>query len=323
MTVEFHNTKNTIWNAIQQTILRAGFVVADVRSIDKKQGSFNQVTASGAVKQDLVISAYKPRSGFEERFLEHAGTTDGAWEFVRQHLAQLPIVVQTNGHLETLSERQDYLLFDRMVAFHIQRGATVPLSAGQFYAGLEERFPARDGMYFLPEQVPEYDRARLQAESVAQLSLFVNDEKTTIQWLRQQLDPKLGGEPQTYQDLQPQFLRQLHQAKHEALPELGLLLDQNFLQDEEDRWYVPDPHEVSDLEKLRRKTLLREFKTYLEGKKKLKQFRTEAVRAGFADAYDRKDFETILNVAQRLPKDVLQEDPDLLMYYDAASLRAD
>ncbi len=323
ITIEFHNSQNSVWNAIQQSLMSAYFIVADVRILDKDHSTFNQAAGGGAVKQDLVISAYKPRTGFEQRFLEQSGTVEGAWEFVRQHLAQLPIVVQTNGHLETLSERQDYLLFDRMVAFHIQRGATVPLSASQFYAGLEERFPARDGMYFLPEQVPEYDRARLQAESVAQLSLFVNDEKTAIQWLRQQLDPKLGGEPQTYQDLQPKFLRQLHQAKHEALPELGLLLDQNFLQDEQDRWYVPNPHEVSDLEKLRRKTLLREFKTYLEGKKKLKQFRTEAVRAGFADAYDRKDFETILNVAQRLPKDVLQEDPDLLMYYDAASLRAD
>ncbi|MEA3350373.1 MAG: hypothetical protein U9Q82_07120, partial [Chloroflexota bacterium] len=161
-----------------------------------------------------------------------------------------------------------------------------------------------------------------QAESVAQLSLFVSDEKTAIQWLRQQLDPKLGGDPQTYQDIQPQFLRHLNQARHEALPELGIMLEQNFLEDEKDRWYVPDPHEVSDLEKLRHKTLLREFKTYLGEKKKLKQFRTEAVRAGFSDAYHRKDFPIILQVAQRLPKRVLQEDPDLLMYYDAASLRS-
>ena len=40
----------------------AGFVVADVRTLDKKQGSYRQVTSS-AVKQDLVISAYKPTEG--------------------------------------------------------------------------------------------------------------------------------------------------------------------------------------------------------------------------------------------------------------------
>jgi adenine-specific DNA methylase len=34
MTVEFHNSSNAIWNAIQEAILRAGFVVADVRTLD-------------------------------------------------------------------------------------------------------------------------------------------------------------------------------------------------------------------------------------------------------------------------------------------------
>jgi hypothetical protein len=280
------------------------------------------MTSTGAVKQDLIISAYKPRSGFEQRFLEQAGTAEGAWDFVRQHLAQLPVVVRLDGQLEVLSERQDYLLFDRMVAFHIQRGATVPLSAAAFYAGLRERFVERDGMYFLPDQAPEYDRARLEADSVAQLSLFVDDEKSAIQWLRQQLDPGTGGHPQTYQEAQPKFLRQLHQARHEALPELSEMLAQNFLQDEAGRWYVPDPNKASDLEKLRQKALLREFKTYTEGKGRLRKFRTEATRAGFADAWHRRDYETIVKVAERLPERVLQEDPDLLMYYDNATLRA-
>jgi hypothetical protein len=323
MTVEFHNSHNAVWNAIQEALLSAGFMVADVRTLDKQSKSYRQVTAASAAKQDLVISAYKPRTGFEQRFASEAGTPEGAWDFVRQHLAQLPVVVRTDGQLETLSERQDYLLFDRMVAFHIQRGATVPLSAPEFYAGLRQRFVERDGMLFLPEQVAEYDRARLEAESVAQLSLFVDDEKTAVQWLRQQLDPQVGGHPQTYQALQPQFLQQLHQARHEDLPELSEMLEQNFLQDDADRWYVPDPSKASDLEKLRRKALLREFKTYLEGKERLRKVRTEAVRAGFADAWQRKDYVTIVQVAERLDASVLQEDPELLMYYDNASLRVE
>jgi len=323
MTVEFHNSKNSVWNAIQEALLRAGFVVADVRSLDKKQGTYKQVTSSSAVKQDLVISAYKPRTGFERRFLEQSGTAEGAWDFVRQHLAQLPIAVRTDGQLETLSERQDYLLFDRMVAFHIQRGATVPLSAAEFYAGLRERFVERDRMFFLPDQVAEYDRARLQAESVVQLSYFVDDEKSAIQWLRQQLDPATGGQPQTYQEIQPQFLQQLHQARHEELPELSEMLEQNFLQDDAGRWYAPDPNRASDLEKLRRKALLREFKEYVGGRGRLRRFRTEAVRAGFADAWHRNDYQTIVEVAERLPERVLQEDADLLMYYDNASLRVE
>jgi hypothetical protein len=171
--------------------------------------------------------------------------------------------------------------------------------------------------------VPEYDKARMRTKEVSQLSLFVTDEKTSIQWLRKALDSGFGGHPQTHQEIQPKFLQQLQQARHEQLPELLEILEQNFLQDEQGRWYVPDPNKASDLEKIRNKSLLREFKQYLDGKKKLRQFRTEAVRVGFADAWQRTDFATIVKVAERLPENILQEDPDLLMYYDNAALRVD
>src|SRR5947208_11656923 len=54
MTMEFHNSKNSVWNAIQEALQYAGFVIADIRTLDKKQGSFKQVTSASAVKQDLV-----------------------------------------------------------------------------------------------------------------------------------------------------------------------------------------------------------------------------------------------------------------------------
>ena len=60
---------------------------------------------------------------------------------------------------------------------------------------------------------------------------------------------------------------------------------------------------------------------YTEGRGRLRKSRTEAVRAGFADAWRRRDYTTIVKVAERLPERVLQEDPDLLMYYDNATLR--
>jgi len=323
MTIEFHNTSNRVWNAIQEAVLRVGFVIADVRVLDKKQSSFKQETSVSIAKKDLIISAYKPRTGFERRFLEQAGTEEGAWAFVRQHLDKLPIVVEQDGALEVVAERQAYLLYDRMVAFHIQRGFSVPLGAAEFYAGLKQRFPERDGMYFLPHQVAEYDRRRLRAERVEQLALFVTDEKSAIQWLRQELDPATGSGPQTYQDIQPKFLRELHKARHEDLPELSEMLAQNFLKDEQDRWYVPDPACQEDLEKLRERSLLREFQEYAQGKGRLRVFRTEAVRAGFKHAWHERDYRLIIKVAERLPESVLQEDASLLMYYDNALMRVE
>jgi hypothetical protein len=141
MTFVFHNSKNLVWTAIQEAIGNAGFVLADVRTLDRQQGSFNQVTAAGAVKQDLVISAYKPNGGLEDRFRLESGTEEGVWDFVRTHLKQLPIFISKDGQAEIIVERQNFLLFDRMVAFHVQRGVTVPMSAAEFYAGLEQRFP--------------------------------------------------------------------------------------------------------------------------------------------------------------------------------------
>ena len=324
MTVEFHNSQNAVWNSIQEAILRAGFVVADVRTLDKQQSTFKQVTSSGAVKQDLVISAYKPRTEFEQQFLAEGGREKGAWEFVRQHLAQLPALVEKDGALEVVAERQAYLLYDRMVAFHIQRGFSVPLSAAEFYAGLKQRFPERDGMLFLPTQAAEYDKRRLQVQRVEQLALFVTDEKSTIQWLQRELDPDAGSGPQTYQDIQPKFLRELHQARHEKLPELRHILEENFLQDEQGRWFIPNPERQEHLEQLREKSLLREFQDYsAAGRGRLKLFRTEAVRAGFKRAWADKNYHLIVQVAQRLPDSVLQEDPGLLMYYDNALMRAE
>jgi DNA modification methylase/predicted RNA-binding Zn-ribbon protein involved in translation (DUF1610 family) len=324
ITIEFHNSKNSVWNSIQEALQKAGFVVADVRTLDKKQGSFKQATAAGAVKQDLIISAYKPSRIFENEFSLDGGSEKLVWEFVRQHLKKLPVYIKTNdGFLEVVSERQAHLLYDRMIAYHIQKGISIPLSAQEFYSALENRFVEREGMFFLPDQIPVFDMERLKSKEINQLTMFIFDEKTTILWLRQTLSINLGGKQQNYQDLQPKFLQQLQQARHENLPELSEILEQNFLQDEQGYWYVPNPNKASDLEKIRNKALLREFNLYLGGEKKLRQFRTEAVRAGFADAWQRKDFATIIKVSHRLPEIILQEDPDLLMYYDNASLRVD
>ena len=78
MTVEFHNSKNSVWNAIQEAMQRAGFVVADVRVLDK-QHKTNKQQVQGVVKADLIISAYRPSRELEIRFKLDAGTENGAW----------------------------------------------------------------------------------------------------------------------------------------------------------------------------------------------------------------------------------------------------
>ncbi len=118
-------------------------------------------------------------------------------------------------HYETeiITERKHHLLFDCMLAFDVRSGVTVPLSAAEFYAGLAQRFPERDGMYFLPERVAEYHPTRMK-------TLYV-----------------------------------------------------------------------------------------------------KAVRAGFKKAWQERDYATIIAVARKIPENVLQENPKLLMWYDQALTR--
>jgi len=352
MTVVFSNSANAVWRAIQEALGTAGFVVADVRTLDKQQGSYRQVTST-AVKQDLVISAYKPTEALAERFALGLSSPENAWAFVTEHLGHVPIFSSVDGVADVIAERTAQVLHDRMVAFHVQRQLSVPLSTAEFLGGLNQRYPERDGMYFLPTQVAEYDRKRNTAAELRQLSLFVIDEASAIQWVRRELQDK----PRSFQDLQPTFMREIQNwAKHEQTVELKEILRQNCIHYDgngsvpsqihsylstnfkelrnlakddpaltakaADRWYVPDPGKQGDLDKLREKALLTEFETYKHAKeRKLKLFRTEAVRAGFKAAYEGQDYKTIVGVAAKLPENVLQEDEKLLMYYDVASMR--
>ena len=322
ITVEFHNSQNAVWNAIQEALQIAGFVIADVRVLDKKKGTTKQIIYSMAVKQDLVISAYKPKASFKRSMIDNAGTPNTAWTFVYQHLENIPVVVVKDNKIEIISERQAYLLFDRMVAYHIMNGIPVPIDATDFYRGLDEKFLKRDGMYFLADQVNEYDTARIKTDvENIQFSLFVTNEKTAISWLYQQLSEEFGG-PKTYAELQPKFMQEVKSVdKFEAMPELSVLLEENFLQDEKGCWYIPDTTKEGDVAKLREKKLWKEFEGYMNSKGKLKLFRSEAIRVGFSRLWKDKNYQAIVDIAERLPEKTIQEDANLLMYYDISLSR--
>lgn len=356
ITVVFSNTSAAIWNSIQNSLSETGFVIANISTLDKKQRSINSYTSTTSVKQDLVISAYKPDSGLEERFSAHGATPESAWDFVQSHLKQLPVVKIRNGEMDYVAERDPRILFDRMIAWFVRHNAAVPLSSMEFQEGLHQRFPNRDGMVFLAEQVAEYDKKRAQVAQAPQMELFVSDERSAIDWLADFLKRR----PSTYQEVHPEFTTQLGAGwkKHEAKPELMALLENNFLKYDgtgdvpsqihsylstnhkdlrgleksdprliakaKDRWFVPDPNKAQDLEKKREKALLKEFQVYqaFTGRR-LKEFRLEVLRAGFKEAWGKKDYPTIIAVAKKIPDEALQEDEKLLLWYDQAMTRTE
>jgi DNA modification methylase len=190
MTVVFHNSRASVWNAIQDAITRAGFIIAQVTVLDKQQGSFKQVTSSGAVKNDLVINAYKPKKFFEEHFLKRAGA-GMEQEFVRDLLEHLPV--------EPNIERTEQMLYSRMLAHYVQRGFEISLNARQFYTLLRDNFKLIDGYWFTGSQVLKYEEWKkkhgLKGIRPGQQIAVVGDEKSAIAWLYNFLDePKEYGE---------------------------------------------------------------------------------------------------------------------------------
>ena len=359
MTVVFSNSKAAVWNAIQVALQQAGFVVAEVTALDKVQGSYRQVTSTTAVKQDLVISAYKPNGGLEDRFNKVGATTDSAWDFVQTHLKQLPVVKVTKGdspELVHIVERDPRRIYDRMASWFIRHGVMVPISTPEFLAELPIRYRESDGMVFLPEQLPEYEKARARIPQVKQIELFVSDERSAIDWLTQFLQKR----PSTRSEIHPEYIPQIGSAKKkgEIIPELDQLLDDNFLRYDgtgevpsqihsylssnhkdqrgldkidpalmakaKDRWYIPDPNKAQDLERKREKVLLKEFEAYRSFTgRKIKESRLEVLRAGFRSAWANKDYATIISIANKLPDETLQEDEKLLTLYDLALTRTE
>jgi hypothetical protein len=348
MTVVFSNSKASVWNAIQVSLQQAGFVVAEVTALDKKQGSYRQVTSTTAVKQDLVISAYKVSEDIELNF-ERDGGFDSVIDFIRFHIAHLPVFKVVEDEIHLLPERTAKVLFDRMVAWYIRHNKPVPMSASEFHELLKLNFSIVDGMFFLPEQKIKYQEKRSKVNKFKQIEIFVNNEASTIDWLKVLLLTK----PMTEQEIQPLFLKEIITwEKNEKQLELFEVLVQNFLkyEGEDDvpsqihsylstnfkdtrglekddvslkaraigRWYIPDSRKVRDIEKLRLRSLLNEFKIYKETKVKVKQPRAEALRAGFNASWENQDFQTILNIAEKIPPAVIQEDEKLLMFYDNA-----
>ena len=322
MTVEFSNTSAAVWNGIQAALQRAGFVIANVAALDKQQGSFNAVTNSVSVKQDLVISCYKPSNEFDRKFRTESGEVN-VWSFVEEHLNHLPVSIIKEKTTTAIIERSPKILYDRLITFYLMRGLQIPIDASDFQIKLKQKFRESDGMFFTAEQQVQYEDQKKLLGITHQLSLvfdIIYTESDAVEWLKAQLLKC----PQKYQEIQPDF-RKANTAtrKGEKEFELQTLLNENFIPLPDGCWRVPDMNEAKDREHFRTTALLKEFGRYLEElanpkTKKLKDVRVEALHAGFKSCWEKKEFTTIVNVAEKIPQNLLMEDEQLLMFYDIA-----
>ena len=320
MSVEFHNTKASIWNILQNSIMKAGFVIAQISKLDKGGTTILADIRPGAAVQDLIISCYKPSIGFEEEGFAKTSTKEYVWDFIEHHLEKLALTSIEDGRAHAVSERNPRILYDRMLSYYILHGFEVPMSLHEFMRELSHRYVERDNMCFTPKQALEYDKIRLKSVDFVPMGIIVSDEANGIEWIKNQI----RNTPKTYKDIQPNWTKALVAIrKGDKIPELNTILEENFIKNEDDTWRLANVNDDVDLEKLRTKALLKEFKLYLEvcrkPRGKLKDVRVEAVRAGFKQCYSDKNFADIILVGDRIPQNLLTEDEQLLMYYESAN----
>lgn len=321
ITVVFHNSKASVWNAIQHSLSKAGFIVAQVTVLDKQQETFKQMTAPGSAKNDLIINAYKPQGKFEERFLKTAGEGMEV-EFVKQQFNHLPI--------EPNIERTEQMLYSKMLAHYVENGFKIEYNAINFYELLENNFVELDGYWFDESEVLRYNEWKSKQGNLDKIKelkntgmiLFINNEKTALQWIYQFLN-----EPRSYSDILTNYNMIVDSKSKDEIPELREMLDNNFFTEEGKyrRPYTKD--ERKQLKKHREKELEKAWEKLLERakneKNKMKTVRKEALEYGFKKCYDEENYQDIILVGKKLHDSILEENSDITEFIEIAEIKLD
>ncbi|MBF0397662.1 MAG: DNA methylase [Desulfobacterales bacterium] len=317
ITVVFHNSKSSVWNAIQEAMSKAGFIIAQVSVLDKQQGSFKQVTSAGAVKNDLVISAYKPTQSFDSQFIKSAG--EGLEEeFIKMHLSHL--------QAEPSIERMEQMLYSKLLAYYIQRSYAIKYDASAFYKMLRQNFKEEDGYWFNADQIEKYHeyKQRMNLDAIGdiksgQMQIFVCDEKSALIWLHQFLN-----KPKDFQTIHPAYTK-VSNISGDVVPDLKDLLDKNFIL-EGDKYRRPQKEdEKLSITQKRERELQKEFDVLLleakGSKKKISKFRKQAIVYGFEQCYKNNRFQDIALLGKRLDKNIIENDSELSDFIQIAEVK--
>jgi 16S rRNA G966 N2-methylase RsmD len=317
LTIEFHNTKAIVWNSIQEAIAQSGFIIAQVSVLNKKQGTFNQVSAPGSVKNDLIINAYKPKEEFLKRFIKNAG--EGMeFDFIKEQLEHLSIIPSI--------ERTEKMLYSKMLAHYVENGYKIRYNSNNFYKLLYDNFVDLDGYWFIETQVNDYNKwkSNLSIDQLKEILdgqqiLLITDERSAITWIYNFLK-----EPKEFTEIHSNF-QPISRTIHDDVPELIEILNKNFIL-ENNRYRRPlDQKEQEKINKNREKELDRAFNKLLKEAKtqkgKIKEIRREALVHGFTKCYQEGRYQDILTIADKLYTSTLESSGDIMDFVDIARIK--
>lgn len=127
-TVVFHSTQADVWQALSNAYSTAGFSVELSNILDKKQGSFKQVTTVNSAKGDPMLLLTPQGS-------ERSTNRNTAAQVIERLVSKADL-------LDKPEERLPQRIYSRFVAHYLRRHSSPPLNADEFYEKLSlAKFP--------------------------------------------------------------------------------------------------------------------------------------------------------------------------------------
>ena len=316
ITIEYHNSSSAIWNGLQESLSKAGFIIAHTSILKNKGGSFIINVSPNSVSNDLMINAYKPSEKFTEKFISLAGV-DVEIDFTEIFLANLPV--------SPMMERTEKMLYSKMIAYYLQKGYQINYDAKRFYEMLYQNFVEQDGYWFTANQINSYSefKKKFKLEGTEDykkgtLLMFIVDEKSALLWLHSFLN-----EPKSFSDVSTAFTK-ISNIQGDIVPDLKILLDENFVFENGNYRRPKSNIEHTAAIDKREKILKKEFESILietkTTKAKIKLIRKEALYFGFEMCYKAKRFDDILTIANKLDKTILENSSELNDFVEAAEI---
>ncbi len=129
-TLVFHSASANVWNALQAAYTEARLNVECAGVLDKIQGSFKQVTTSGAVRGDPILLLGKDPATEES-------APEGVWT-VAAELSDAALTLDP-------SEQTPQRLYSRLVGHFLKKQEKVPFDADEFYRWHDTYHTAKEG----------------------------------------------------------------------------------------------------------------------------------------------------------------------------------
>lgn len=193
---------------------------------------------------------------------------------------------------------------------------------------LRDKFTEEDGYWFNHDQLDTYHEYKLKMKldgiediKTGQGILFVSDEKSALIWLHMFLD-----KPKDFQTIHPAFT-QIANIRDDTVPDIKKLLEDNFIREGDEYRRPKTDGEKLTVTQKREHELLREFEVLLleakGSKKKIKECRKQAIIFGFEYCYKNNRFRDILTLANKLDKNITENNSEITEFIEVAELKVE